>query len=204
MNNNNISKSIVAIKIADSLKEADLEELKWFLCHENIVLFTVEDGTVFLEFATENHAITEAPTAPHSRVKIFEDIKDIEAIETKKKQYKQASEQKCFQCGRCCNYVSILLAYPDESVDTNYLSWLVSHDNVKLYLNPEDCLWLELSSPCNYRDENLKSCMIHDRRPQVCRDYPEKECDYTGDPDGDYKKIFHNAEEIGSYFSATK
>jgi len=81
---------------------------------------------------------------------------------------------------RCCRYITVVLPAPRRKVDFDELSWFLAHEDTSVYV--EARRWhLEVRTRCKYLNhENL--CEVYDHRPQVCRDYDVKSCEYPERP----------------------
>ena len=93
-----------------------------------------------------------------------------------------ASKRRCQQeCnGRCCRYITIVVPAPKRKVDFDELSWFLAHRNISVYV--ESRRWhVEAQNPCKYLgSDNL--CTVYENRPDVCRDYEIKSCEYPERP----------------------
>ena len=83
---------------------------------------------------------------------------------------------ECNRCGDCCRWVQFW--FPDSgdaAHDADYRRWLALHDRVSL---TEDAGGYEVELPlrCGQLFEDPAGgrtrCMIYERRPQLCRDWP--------------------------------
>jgi len=81
---------------------------------------------------------------------------------------------------RCCRYITIILRAPRRKADFDELSWWLAHKNIIVYV--ESRRWhLEVRNPCKYLNGD-SLCGIYPDRPEVCREYKIKSCEYPERP----------------------
>jgi Fe-S-cluster containining protein len=74
----------------------------------------------------------------------------------------------CKQCGDCCRYIELPLAYVPscEKVNRFTLPWLLAR-GIKYELRG-DYIWVTLPLQCPYLTA-LDLCRIHESKPYVCK-----------------------------------
>lgn len=108
-------------------------------------------------------------------------------------------EVLCQYCpAKCCRYFALPIEPPTEWEDFEYIRWFLMHRGAAVFT--EDADWyLMVYTPCKHlRDDNL--CEIYEDRPQVCRDYQIKDCEY--EDDWVYEQYFELPEQIEEYAEA--
>ena len=106
----------------------------------------------------------------------------------------------CEYCtAKCCKYIALPAAHaPKTWKDFDEMRWFVAHKDVNVFVDDGDW-YVMFNARCNHlRDDNL--CNIYDTRPQICRDYTTKGCEY--DDYYLYEKIFENDEQLYEYAEA--
>jgi len=81
---------------------------------------------------------------------------------------------------RCCRYLTVQIPAPTRKCDLDELSWFLAHEHITVYV--ESRRWrLEVRTRCKYLTaDNL--CAIYETRPEVCRDYHPKTCEFPARP----------------------
>lgn len=108
-------------------------------------------------------------------------------------------EVLCSYCtAKCCRYFALPIEQPTNAQDWEYIRWFLMHEGAALF--KEDDVWyLLVHAVCH----NLKSdnrCAIYDTRPQVCRDYSVKDCEY--EDDWLYEQYLETSEQAAEYAEA--
>jgi Fe-S-cluster containining protein len=86
--------------------------------------------------------------------------------------------KNCFECdGRCCRYLYIPLADPDDHIDFEQLIYCLSHEHVSIVIDDKKHMWLKLDTPCKYQDPGTNLCTQYHNRPYTCRKYQIKNCE---------------------------
>jgi Fe-S-cluster containining protein len=108
----------------------------------------------------------------------------------------QADEVLCNHCtAKCCRYFAFPIDKPTDWQDFDYLRWYLMHERASVFIE-EGCWYLLVHNPCKHlREDQL--CDIYDTRPQICRDYTTKDCEY--EDDWVYEHYWETAEQIEEY-----
>jgi hypothetical protein len=103
----------------------------------------------------------------------------------------------CDKCdAACCRYVALEIDCPEDLEDFENIKWYVVHQNVKVFVD-EDYSWnLEFSTPCKNLGENNR-CLAYEDRPQICRDYNQKQCTFHNSYDEKYS--FNSIKDVEEY-----
>jgi uncharacterized protein len=104
-----------------------------------------------------------------------------------------------FCTAKCCRYIALPSPRnPKTWKDFDELRWFVSHRDVAVFVDDGDW-YVMFNAVCRHlRDDHL--CNIYDTRPQICRDYTTKGCEY--DEYYLYEKIFETDEQLYEYAEA--
>lgn len=109
-------------------------------------------------------------------------------------------ENKCSFCrGKtCCTYLTQQIDAPRSVADFDLLLWQLAHRDTQLYKD-DDGWFLLVNNSCRHLQAD-GGCGIYDRRPQVCRDHDNDDCEFEGPcgPD-DFEAFFPDFESLEAY-----
>jgi len=108
-------------------------------------------------------------------------------------------ENLCDHCtGKCCRYYAFPIDQPRTIDEFDYMRWFMLHGKAAVFV--EDGTWyLMVYADCKHLMEDNR-CGIYFERPQICRDYSTKNCEYEGD--GIYDRFFETPEQVWEYAHA--
>lgn len=99
---------------------------------------------------------------------------------------------------KCCKYIAVPYETPDSFEDMEYIRWIVLHQGATMF--KEDETWyLLVHTPCEKLQADNR-CGIYHTRPQICRDYTTKNCEY--DDDWTYDFYLETADQVWDYTEA--
>jgi Fe-S-cluster containining protein len=110
----------------------------------------------------------------------------------------------CEHCtAKCCKYFALPIETPTDPEDFDFLRWYLLHDRASLFTeeneDEENDWYLLVHTTCKHlREDNL--CGIYETRPQICRDYTTKNCEY--EDEWTYDQYFETPEQIDEYTDA--
>lgn len=105
----------------------------------------------------------------------------------------------CEYCtAKCCKYFALPIETPESFEDFEFMRWFLLHDRATVFREDEDWYLLVHTQCKHLRDDNL--CGIYETRPQICRDYTTKDCEY--DDDWTYDFYLETAEQVAEYTEA--
>jgi len=105
----------------------------------------------------------------------------------------------CDYCpAKCCRYFALPIETPTTWPDFEYLRWYLLHDRATVFIE-DDSWYLLVHTRCRHLDENNR-CDSYETRPQICRDYGTKNCEY--EDDWVYDHYFETPEQIEEYAEA--
>ena len=121
----------------------------------------------------------------------------------------------CEHCtAKCCQYFALPIETPETREEFDNLRWYMYHGSpaaaqagqgagvgsqpVQLFV--DDGTWfLMVNLPCRHLQPDNR-CGVYEIRPQICRDYTTKNCEYDGD--GLYDMFFETPEQLHEYAQA--
>ncbi|MFK7767692.1 MAG: YkgJ family cysteine cluster protein [Mariniblastus sp.] len=108
-------------------------------------------------------------------------------------------ESLCDYCSaKCCRYFSLAIDRPERARDFDYFRWYLLHEYASIFTEDNDWFLL-VHTPCKHlRDDNR--CGIYETRPQICRDYTTKDCEY--EDSYTFDRYFETPEQIDEYSNA--
>jgi Fe-S-cluster containining protein len=124
------------------------------------------------------------------------------ALVAPKPRRKEVSADKvlCEYCtAKCCRYFALPLDAPEDLADFEFIRWFLLHERATIFC--EGKTWyLLVHTVCRHLQDN-NMCGIYDTRPQVCRDYSTKDCEY--EDDWTYDFYLERPEQVAEYCEAT-
>lgn len=108
-------------------------------------------------------------------------------------------EVLCTYCtAKCCRYFALPIDEPTTWKDYDTVRWFLLHDKASVFVE-DDTWYLLVHTACRHlRDDNL--CGIYETRPQVCRDYTTRKCEY--EEDWVYDHYWETPEQVEEYADA--
>jgi Fe-S-cluster containining protein len=105
----------------------------------------------------------------------------------------------CEYCtAKCCRYFAMPIEGPEEFTDFEFMRWFLLHERATVFKEDEDW-YLLVHTVCRHLQDDNR-CGIYDTRPQVCRDYSTKDCEY--EDDWTYDFYFERPEQVAEYTEA--
>jgi Fe-S-cluster containining protein len=110
-----------------------------------------------------------------------------------------AGANLCEYCtAKCCHYFALQIDAPTEWRDFEIIRWYMIHGDVALFTEDGDW-YLLVYSVCRHLQPDRR-CGIYETRPQICRDYTTKECEY--EDDWVYDQYLETPEQVVEYMDA--
>jgi Fe-S-cluster containining protein len=105
----------------------------------------------------------------------------------------------CDHCtAKCCRYFALPIETPEDRKEFDFIRWYLLHDRASVFV--EDGSWyLLVHTTCKHLQDDYR-CGIYHTRPQICRDYSTKQCEY--EDDWTYQQYFETPEQIYEYAEA--
>ena len=108
-------------------------------------------------------------------------------------------EVLCSYCtAKCCRYFALPIEDPETPEEWEYVRWYLMHNGATLFKEDETWYLLVHADCHNLQSDNR--CGIYDTRPQVCRDYSTKDCEY--DDRWLYEQYLETADQAAEYAEA--
>jgi Fe-S-cluster containining protein len=106
----------------------------------------------------------------------------------------------CEYCtAKCCRYFAMPIETPTSFEDWEFVRWYLLHDRATVFVE-EESWYLLVHTKCKHLGED-NLCGIYETRPQICRDYTTKNCEY--EDDWTYDKYLETPEQVWEYCEAT-
>ena len=111
-----------------------------------------------------------------------------------------ADKVLCEYCtAKCCRYFALPLDAPEDLADFEFIRWFLLHERATIFREGETW-YLLVHTVCRHLQDN-NMCGIYETRPQVCRDYSTKDCEY--EDDWTYDFYLERPEQVAEYCEAT-
>ena len=111
----------------------------------------------------------------------------------------QPGDILCQYCtAKCCRYFALSIETPETREDFEYIRWYLLHDRATVFTEGETW-YLLVQTTCKHLQPDNR-CAIYDTRPNVCREYSIKDCEY--EDDWTYERYFETPEQIEEYADA--
>jgi uncharacterized protein len=105
----------------------------------------------------------------------------------------------CEYCtAKCCRYFAVTIETPDERADFEYIRWFLLHDRAAVFKENDDW-YLLVHTECKHLQPDNR-CGIYDTRPNVCREYSTKDCEF--EDDWTYDFYLETSEQVSEYVEA--
>ena len=108
-------------------------------------------------------------------------------------------EVLCDYCtGKCCRYFALPIETPEKFKDYEFIRWYMLHGETTIFCEDDDW-YLMVHNECDHLLHDNR-CGIYDTRPQICRDYSTKDCEY--EDDWTYDRYWETPEQMHEYAEA--
>lgn len=109
----------------------------------------------------------------------------------------KAPKTLCAKCSAmCCRYIALPFDEPTDRESFDEARWFLMHEGVTVFVS-DDQWYVSVATPCKHLDEQ-GMCSVYPKRPQICRDYADENCDYCGG-DYEYSLFFCHPEQMEAY-----
>jgi Fe-S-cluster containining protein len=110
-----------------------------------------------------------------------------------------ADKNLCEYCtAKCCHYFALPIETPEEFTDFEYIRWFLLHERATVF-KEEDDWYLLVHTTCRHLRDDYR-CGIYETRPQICREYSTKDCEY--EDDWTYEFYLERPEQVAEYMEA--
>lgn len=105
----------------------------------------------------------------------------------------------CEYCSaKCCRYFALPIETPEDFADLEYIRWYLLHEQASVFKDEEDW-YLLVHTVCKHLQDDNR-CGIYETRPQICRDYTTKNCEY--EDNWTYDFYLETADQVAEYTEA--
>jgi Fe-S-cluster containining protein len=103
-----------------------------------------------------------------------------------------------FCTAKCCRYFALPIETPEEFTDFEYIRWFLLHERATVF-KEDDSWYLLVHTTCRHLQDDYR-CGIYETRPQICREYSTKDCEY--EDDWTYEFYLERPEQVAEYMEA--
>jgi uncharacterized protein len=105
----------------------------------------------------------------------------------------------CEYCtAKCCRYFAVTIETPEDRTDFEYIRWFLLHDRAAVFKEDDDW-YLLVHTECRHLQPDNR-CGIYETRPNVCREYSTKDCEF--EDDWTYDFYLETSEQVSEYMEA--
>ncbi|MFM8579643.1 MAG: YkgJ family cysteine cluster protein [Planctomycetaceae bacterium] len=141
--------------------------------------------------------VVERPPLP--RGSILDDVRLVEMPVKPKREDVPADRVLCESCtAKCCRYFALPIDTPDTREELEYVRWFLLHDQATVFVEDDDW-YVCVHTVCKHLQDDNR-CGIYETRPQICREYTTKDCEY--EDDWVYDRFFETPEQVEEYMDA--
>lgn len=102
----------------------------------------------------------------------------------------------CDHCtAKCCRYFALPMEAPTTRKDFETMRWFLMHDRAAVFTENDDW-YLVVHTTCKHLQDDHR-CGVYMTRPQICRAYSTKDCEY--DDDWIYDRYFEMSEQVDEF-----
>jgi Fe-S-cluster containining protein len=121
------------------------------------------------------------------------------AQKKKRREDLRSGEVLCDYCtAKCCRYFALPIETPTGRKDFDFIRWYLLHGEASIFTE-EDDWYLLVHTQCKHLLDDHR-CGIYETRPQICREYSTKDCEY--EDDSVYDRYFETPEQVAEYSEA--
>ncbi|USN45996.1 MAG: YkgJ family cysteine cluster protein [Candidatus Woesearchaeota archaeon] len=118
----------------------------------------------------------------------------MESPEIPFEQENEKNANLCKGCSNCCRYVAIEIDKPVTESDYDEIRWYLLHKDMYVFIDHDNEWYVQFNTKCKQLRPD-GSCNIYERRPQVCKEYSQDNCERYGDEQAE-KFLFRTEEEF--------
>lgn len=110
-----------------------------------------------------------------------------------------ADANLCEYCtAKCCRYFALPIDVPTTRQDFDFIRWYLLHEHASVFTE-DDTWYLLVHTTCKHLLDDHR-CGIYETRPQICREYTTKDCEY--EDHWTYDHYFEAPEQLEEYAEA--
>ena len=99
-----------------------------------------------------------------------------------------------FCTAKCCRYFALPLETPTTREEFEYIRWFLLHEHATVFTEDGDW-YVCVHTVCKHLQDDHR-CGIYETRPQICREYTTKDCEY--EDDWVYDQYFETPEQVAA------
>ena len=108
-----------------------------------------------------------------------------------------AKKVLCDKCtGLCCRYFALPIETPEDKEDYDDIRWYLCHKDISVFVEEGDW-YINIKNKCKNLTRDYH-CGIYGKRPNICRGYSHKDCDYI-EGEYDYELHFTSDRQMTEY-----
>ena len=108
-------------------------------------------------------------------------------------------EYLCDYCtAKCCKYFALPIDTPENRKDFDFIRWYLLHEAATVFTE-DDTWYLLVHTTCKHLQPDNR-CGIYETRPEICREYSTRDCEY--EDDWVYDRYFETPEQVEEYAEA--
>ena len=113
---------------------------------------------------------------------------------------KVTPENKCSLCvdSKCCSYTTQYIDTPRTMREFDLLLWQVSHPHIQAYKDETGWFLIMVEIPCSHLLPS-GACSIYEKRPMICREHSNVNCEFDRDPVESVDLYFEGYEDLDTY-----
>lgn len=100
----------------------------------------------------------------------------------------------CSGCTICCEHVALEIDKPETKEELLRLLDYLNYNDILVWIEENGEWYVQFKTKCKQLDEN-GYCKIYEKRPKICREYSQEECEKYGDGEF-YEHLFKTREEF--------
>ncbi|MBM4001359.1 MAG: YkgJ family cysteine cluster protein [Planctomycetes bacterium] len=105
----------------------------------------------------------------------------------------------CDHCtAKCCRYFALAIDTPKKRADFDFIRWYLLHDRATVFTD-SGTWYLLVHTTCEHLLPDHR-CGIYATRPEICREYSTKNCEY--EDNAVYDHYFETPEQVEEYVEA--
>jgi len=108
----------------------------------------------------------------------------------------------CMECTQCCHYVAIEIDEPETRQEFDNIRWYLYHPGIEVYVDHEETWNVLVHSTCQHLQSD-GACGIYETRPQICRDFSERECEPNTGETAE-QVLFRNADDLDAWMRISR
>ena len=106
----------------------------------------------------------------------------------------EKNKNLCVDCTICCEHVAIEIDRPETREELLKLLNYLGYEGFYVFIEDNGDWYIEFKSRCKQLDDD-GHCKIYSKRPNICRQYSQEECERYGEGEF-FEHIFKTQKEF--------